>query len=93
MGVTMAHESDSTFYVWGCLADLPEPLNDAKTFFWRALDRQVLTVPGEFFDVNPGKRRHGPSPYEQWMRFSFGPPMDNMVLGLERLAEMVSEAR
>jgi hypothetical protein len=93
MGVTFAAEPDSTFYAWGCLSNLPEPLNDAKTFFWRALDRQVLTVPGEFFDVNPGRRRRGPSPYEQWMRFSFGPPMDNMVLGLERLAEMVSEAR
>jgi len=93
MGVTLAAEPDSTFYALGCLSGLPEPLNDAKTFFWRALDRKVLTVPGEFFDVNPGKRRRGPSPYEQWMRFSFGPPMDNMVMGLERLAEMVSEAR
>ena len=47
-----------------------------------------MTVPGEFFDVNPGKRRTGASPYKDWMRFSFGPPMDNMIMGLERLADM-----
>jgi aspartate/methionine/tyrosine aminotransferase len=93
MGVTFAAEPDSTFYAWGCLSDLPEPLNNAKSFFWRALEQKVLTVPGEFFDVNPGQRRRGPSPYEQWMRFSFGPPMDNMLMGLERLAKMVAGAR
>jgi hypothetical protein len=27
------------------------------------------------------------------MRFSFGPPMDNLRLGLDRLEEMVDEAR
>jgi hypothetical protein len=63
------------------------------TFFWRALDHKVMTVPGEFFDVNPGKRRKGESPFRMWMRFSFGPPMDNVVLGLDRLTEMVAQAR
>ena len=53
----------------------------------------MLTVPGQFFDVNPGKRRKGPSPYTQWMRFSFGPPMDNVKLGLARLEAMVKAAR
>jgi N-succinyldiaminopimelate aminotransferase len=53
----------------------------------------VLTVPGSFFDVNPGKRRRGASPYREWMRFSFGPPRDNLQLGLRRLEQMVREAR
>ncbi len=85
-------EPQATFYCWATLRDLPAPFNDAMTFFRRALDRKVMTVPGEFFDVNPGKRRPGPSPYRDWMRFSFGPPMDNMVMGLERLAEMLDGA-
>lgn len=93
MGVRFAKKSESTFYVWGSLEALPAPLNDAMTFFWRALDSKVMTVPGEFFDVNPGKRRRGTSPYRQWMRFSFGPPMDNMKLGLDRLEAMVKAAR
>jgi DNA-binding transcriptional MocR family regulator len=63
------------------------------TFFRAALERKVLTVPGEFFDVNPGKRRRGGSPYRQWMRFSFGPPMDNLKMGLDRLEELVRSAR
>ena len=60
-------------------------------FFWRALDHKVMTVPGKFFDVNPGKVRSGPSPYKQWMRFSFGPPMDNVEMGLDRIAEMLGK--
>jgi len=27
------------------------------------------------------------------MRFSFGPPIDNLVMGLDRLAEMVAAAQ
>jgi hypothetical protein len=50
-----------------------------------------MTVPGEYFDVDPRKERHGDSPYKQWMRFSFGPPMDNMVLGLDRLQAMLDQ--
>ena len=85
------HEPLGTFYCWGSLEDLPKPSNDAMSFFWKALDHRVMTVPGQFFDVNPGKSRKTPSPYEQWMRFSFGPPMDNMVQGLNRLKQMLAD--
>lgn len=93
MGVTFAAAPVSTFYGWGCLKNLPAPLNDAMTFFRKALEHKVMTVPGEFFDVNPGKRRRGDSPYQQWMRFSFGPPMDNLQMGLDRLEKMIQSAR
>jgi aspartate/methionine/tyrosine aminotransferase len=93
MGITFAREPESTFYGWASLAALPEPLNDAHTFFRRALEHKVMTVPGEFFDVDPGKRRRRPSPYRQWMRFSFGPPIDNLTLGLDRLERMIATAR
>ena len=91
MGITLAAEPVSTFYCWGTIRDLPPPFDNAMHFFRRALQRKVMTVPGEFFDVNPGKYRKGPSPYAQWMRFSFGPPMDNMKMGLSRLEEMFRE--
>jgi aspartate/methionine/tyrosine aminotransferase len=93
MGICFAAEPQSTFYGWASLANLPPPLDDAMTFFRRALDRKVMTVPGEFFDVNPGKRRRAESPYKQWMRFSFGPPIDNLRMGLDRLEQMIDEAR
>ncbi len=83
---------DSTFYIWACLDQLPDGYNTGLDFFWKALDLQVMTVPGEFFDVNPGGEREGESPFKQWMRFSFGPPMDNVDLGLTRLEEMMQDA-
>ena len=91
MGIHLPKPSNSTFYCWGSLKDLPAPLNHGQAFFRRALQEKVLTVPGEYFDINPGKRRKAPSPYTQWMRFSFGPPMDNLLLGLDRLEAMIKK--
>ncbi len=92
MGIRCPQPSAATFYVWAYLGDLPAPLNDADAFFRRALEHKVLTVPGPFFDVNPGRRRTGDSPYRPWMRFSFGPPIDNVRLGLDRLEAMLGGA-
>jgi hypothetical protein len=91
-GMTFARETQGTFYVWANISNLPAPFNNAETFFREALKRKVMTVPGVFFDVNPGKQRKGESPFAQWLRFSFGPPMDNVKLGLDRLSEMLSGA-
>lgn len=92
IGVEFPLEPQSTFYAFGSIAKLPEPLNDGMSFFREALQNKVLTVPGEFFDVNPNKTRSGPSPYRQFIRFSYGPPMDVMAPGLERLKQMVESA-
>jgi hypothetical protein len=81
---------EGTFYVWASIAGLPGPLADAEAFFRAALERKVMTVPGAFFDVNPRKARPGPSPFQSWVRFSFGPPLANVRTGLERLEELVS---
>jgi aspartate/methionine/tyrosine aminotransferase len=89
MGIRFARRPESTFYGWASLAGLPAPMSDAMTFFRAALERKVMTVPGEFFDVNPGKRRRGESPYRSWMRFSFGPPRPNLEMGLDRLESML----
>jgi aspartate/methionine/tyrosine aminotransferase len=90
MGVRFPRATRATFYCWGSLEGLPAPFNNAMDFFWRALDYRVMTVPGRFFDVNPGHYRSGPSPYESWMRFSFGPPIDNVRMGLDRLEDMLA---
>jgi N-succinyldiaminopimelate aminotransferase len=43
-------------------------------------------VPGEFFDVNPGKRRHGrASRFRDYVRFSFGPPLEVVERAMVRL--------
>jgi hypothetical protein len=89
MGITCAAPTEGTFYVWASVASLTPPFNNAEVFFRRALERKVMTVPGVFFDVNPGKQRSGTSPYVQWVRFSFGPPMANVEMGLDRLEAML----
>jgi hypothetical protein len=92
MGVTLPVESQATFYAFGSVADLPPPLNDGRAFLRESLKNKVLTVPGEFFDVNPYRRRPAPSPLAPFVRFSFGPPMENMLAGLGRLGGMVKAA-
>jgi aspartate/methionine/tyrosine aminotransferase len=92
LGVRFDMHPEGTFYAWGSVAGLPAPLNDGMGFFRSALDRQVITVPGEFFDVNPGKRRRGgASRFRSYVRFSFGPQMQTLETALERLARMVAE--
>jgi N-succinyldiaminopimelate aminotransferase len=90
MGVRVDREPEGTFYVWGDLSGLPAPLTDGMGLFRAALEKKVITVPGEFFDINPGKRRRGrASRFRGHARFSFGPPLGVLELALERLAEAI----
>jgi aspartate/methionine/tyrosine aminotransferase len=83
-------EPEGTFYVWADLSALPEPLDDGMGFFRAALEERVICVPGEFFDVNPGKRRSGrPSRFRHYVRFSFGPEEATVAEGVRRIGEMV----
>jgi N-succinyldiaminopimelate aminotransferase len=90
LGVRVDPAPEGTFYVWGDLSGLPAPLSEGMALFRAALEHQVITVPGEFFDVNPGKRRRGrASRFRNHARFSFGPPMDVLERALERLGALV----
>ena len=90
MGVVLDGPGDGTFYCWGSVAKLPAPLNTGMGLFRAALDKKVIVVPGEFFDVNPGKRRAGRSSrFRAHVRFSFGPPDAAVREGLERLSALV----
>jgi len=94
IGVTIDCEPQGTFYVWGSVADLPEGINDGHSFFRAALDHRVIVVPGEFFDVNPGKRRaHRASRFRHHVRFSFGPSEAVITRAIDRLEKMVSLRR
>ena len=91
-GVRFDVEPEGTFYCWGDISGLPGPINDGMSFFRAALEKQVITVPGEFFDVNPGKRRSGrPSRFRHYVRFSFGPEKRLVTEGVRRIGEMVRE--
>jgi aspartate/methionine/tyrosine aminotransferase len=93
MGIRTDRAPDGTFYAWGSVAGLPPPLNDGMGFFRAALAKKVICVPGEFFDVNPGKRRsRAASRFRQYVRFSFGPALETLELALGRLEETIREA-
>lgn len=92
MGVGIEVEPAATFYVWGNLAHLPPSLRDGHAFFRKALENKVIVVPGEFFDVNPGHRRHHHSRFKGHIRFSFGPPQENVSAGLGRLSQMIRQS-
>jgi N-succinyldiaminopimelate aminotransferase len=92
LGVRTDRAPDGTFYVWGSVAELPPPLNDGMGFFRAALEKKIITVPGEFFDVNPGKRRsQRSSRFRSYVRFSFGPSKHVLEQALERLEALVAE--
>jgi aspartate/methionine/tyrosine aminotransferase len=91
MGIRTERVPDGTFYVWGHVGALPAPVSDGMSFFRAALQEKVITVPGEFFDVNPGKRRsHRASRFRSHVRFSFGPALDVVLRGLDRLEAMLA---
>jgi aspartate/methionine/tyrosine aminotransferase len=55
------------------------------------LEWKVICVPGDFFDVNPGKRRPGNrgARFSQHVRISFGPSIEQIEKGMQRLRSMV----
>ncbi|HVO30883.1 MAG TPA: pyridoxal phosphate-dependent aminotransferase, partial [bacterium] len=89
MGVRFDAAPEGTFYAWGDVRHLPAPLDTGMGFFRAALEEKVITVPGEFFDVNPGKRRTARgSRFRSHVRFSFGPAEETVRTGLDRLASL-----
>lgn len=93
LGFVIDAPPEGTFYVWASTEHLPSSLRGGMTFFLKALEKQVIVVPGEFFDVDPGRRRGGrPSRFPDHVRFSFGPTLATIERALVRLKELVEEA-
>jgi len=93
MGVTFEREPDGAFYAWGNVSALPEEVNNGMSFFRAAMKEQVIVVPGEFFDVNPGKRRPGTSRFSNHVRFSYGPDISVIKEGIRRLRKVVKSGK
>lgn len=94
MGIRVERPPDGTFYVWGSVEDLPDAISDGMDFFRAALEAQCICVPGEFFDVNPGRKRASrTSRFKSHIRFSFGPNQESLERGLDRLEKMIQSYR
>lgn len=90
MGVRVERPPEGTFYVWGSVADLSDPISTGMDMFRKGLEHQIICVPGQFFDVNPGQRRQGHgSRFKDHVRFSFGPAEDSLSSGLDRLEALI----
>ncbi len=90
LGLKLVQKPRGSFYCFAQLSSLPEALRDGMQFFDAALPHKVITVPGKFFDVNPGHRRsHIPSRLNSYVRLSFGPKRDELVRGLEGLKQVL----
>ena len=62
--------------------------------FTKPVPVSMITVPGQFFDVNPGKRRGSQSSrFNDYARFSFGPPEAVIESACDRLESLISDAK
>jgi hypothetical protein len=92
LGVGVAAAPEGSFYIWGNLEHLPPPLDDGLGFFEAGLEERVITVPGVFFDVNPGRRRTA-ARYQNYARFSFGPEQEVLERGVASLERVIGARR
>jgi hypothetical protein len=92
MGFVLHNIPEGGFYAFVSLENLPEPLRNGLRFFELALEYKVICVPGEFFDVDPGKRRsHIPSRLSHYVRISYGPPLPEVLRGLDALEQLIND--
>ncbi len=90
LGFVLDFEPNGGFYCFASLEKLKPELQNCMDFFHAALEQKVITVPGRFFDVNPGQRRsHLPSRMQNYVRLSFGPSMEELQTGMERIRNLV----
>ena len=92
LGFVIDSEPQGSFYVFARLDKLPRSLRDGMTLFEKGLEEKVITVPGQFFDVNPGKRRQDiHSQYKNYTRISFGPNLRSVQGGLAALQRVIAK--
>lgn len=92
LGIKVKWKPVCTFYIWADISELPPPLNDSLVFLEECVKHKVICVPGVFFDVNPrGIRNVATSKCLANVRFSYGPPMRNLTLGMKHIEEMIKK--
>jgi len=83
---------DATFYIWVDLSHLPKQIHTGLLFFEACLEEKVIVVPGLFFDLNPRNRRDlSNSPCHHFIRFSFGPAMEELERGLAGIQRVLTK--
>ena len=79
MGVETPRVFNAEAIITDISPDAERVANEGFVLQSRALAKKVIVVPGEFFDVNPGKRRsQRVSRFRSHVRFSFGPSLETL---------------
>jgi len=93
LGINVQWKPTATFYIWADISGLPPPLNDSLVFLEECTKHKIICVPGVFFDINPRglKASMSKSTCISNVRFSYGPPMRNLTLGIEQLATLINK--
>jgi hypothetical protein len=93
-GIKLYNKPFGAFYCFASLENMPQSIRGGYDFANKALDHKVIVIPGEYFDVNPGKRRsHIESRLTNYIRLSFGPHISQVKLGLNRICEMIKNEK
>jgi len=92
MGIRQASAPQGAFYIWADLSGLQPPLQRGIDFFRAGLKERVITVPGVFFDVNPGRRRTH-SRFANLCRISYGPPQESVEMGMDALERVIAQTQ
>lgn len=88
MGFGVPSGTSGAFYVFAEIID--GKFSDSHDLFKKALEEKLIIVPGDFFDVNPGRRRsHIPSRLSNHFRVSFGPSGVEIARGLEKFRKLI----
>ena len=92
LGVKIPLKADGAFYFWGEISGFSEKISSGMDFFQQALRKKVIVVPGQFFDIDPGHRRaERASRFKNFVRFSFGPSMEELQRGVQGLKMLQKE--
>jgi len=90
LGISVKWKPTATFYVWADISNLPSPIDDSLVFLEECTKYKIICVPGVFFDINPRGTRHiEKSKCISNVRFSYGPPIRNLTIGMKSLEKMI----
>jgi aspartate/methionine/tyrosine aminotransferase len=90
IGFVIPNKVNGAFYLWCRLDNLKPELRDGINFTQIALQNKLISIPGEYFDINPDAKRQT-TKFQNYIRFSYGPSMEVMERGIDIIRKMVGK--
>ncbi|MCX6807302.1 MAG: pyridoxal phosphate-dependent aminotransferase [Patescibacteria group bacterium] len=90
LGIKIDNNPEGAFYIWANLSNLPVKINDGMKFLEACLIEKAIVVPGIFFDLNPRGRRKKRN-FQNYVRFSYGPSMEKIKIGMNAIERVIKK--